>query len=424
MTRFSYARTLLLGFGFFGISVLWGIYNAQVPIFLQAGRPDFTEGATIAGYGFSTTLTGFIMSLDNMAALFILPYIGALSDRTHTRIGRRKPYILIGAPLAAIAFVSIPLMAGAPLPLFMAAVFGTLLTMDIFRTPVIALMPDLTPSPQRSQANGVINLMGGIGAVLAFLVGGRLFDIAPWASFAFGALLMLTACAAVVIFIREPAAPEAAEEELGMIAVLRGIARDPDRSAIALLAAIFCWFLAYSALEVFWTSFATNALGVSAGQATTMLAYFSLSIVIFAVPSGMIGSRVGRKRTIMTGLVGFALTLIWGYTLSGPGLAPIMLALAGVAWSLILVNSLPMVVDLAPSAQVGAYTGMYYIASMLASIVGPTLVGAIIGLAGNNYRVGFIYGPITLLLALGCMLVVRRGEALLTPAVAVEALRK
>ncbi|NTV64597.1 MAG: SLC45 family MFS transporter, partial [Oscillochloris sp.] len=135
MSRFSYARTLLLGFGFFGISVLWGIYNAQVPIFLQAGRPGFSEGASISGYGFSTALTGFIMSLDNIAALVILPYIGALSDRTRTRIGRRKPYILIGAPLAGLAFVGIPLLAGAPLPLFMAAVAGTLLAMDLFRTP-------------------------------------------------------------------------------------------------------------------------------------------------------------------------------------------------------------------------------------------------------------------------------------------------
>lgn len=416
MPRFSYARTLLLGFGFFGISILWGIYNAQVPIFLQAGRADFTEGATIAGYGFSTALTGFIMSLDNIAALIILPYIGALSDRTRTRIGRRKPYILIGAPLAALAFCAIPLLAGAPLALFMLAVGGTLLAMDFFRTPVIALMPDLIPSPQRSQANGVINLMGGLGAVLAFLVGGRLFDYAPWASFAFGALLMLAASATVLIFIREPAVPEAAEDEVGLTAALRGVARDPDRSAIALLSAIFCWFLAYSALEVFWTSFATNELGTSAGQATQLLAFFSLAIVIFAVPSGLVGARLGRKRTIIGGLLGFAATLLWGSTLNTPDLAPVMLVLAGVAWSLILVNSLPMVVDLAPAAQLGAYTGMYYIASMLASIVGPTLVGTIIGWAGNSYRVGFIYGPITLLLALGCMLAVRRGEATTLPA--------
>ena len=177
----------------------------------------------------------------------------------------------------------------------MAAVFGTLLTMDFFRTPVIALMPDLTPSPLRSQANGVINLMAGLGAVLAFLIGGRLFHYAPWASFAFGALLMLAACATVLIFIREPVAPEAADDEVGLLAALRGVARDPDRSAIALLAAIFCWFLAYSALEVFWTSFATNELQVSAGQATEMLAFFVGAIVLFAVPSGLLGKRLGRS---------------------------------------------------------------------------------------------------------------------------------
>lgn len=409
MQRFSYRRTLLLGFGFFGISVLWGIYNAQVPIFLQAGREDFA--AEVAGYGFSATQTGFIMSLDNLAALFILPYIGALSDRTRTRIGRRMPYIVIGAPLAALAFGSIPLLAGGPLPLFMGAVFCTLLAMDLFRTPVIALMPDLTPSAQRSQANGVINLMGGLGAVLAFLIGGLLFDMAPWSSFVFGALLMLAACATVVIFIREPAVPEATEKEPGLLESLRGVAADPDRSAIALLAAIFCWFLAYSAVEVFWTSFATNELGITSGEGTSLLAYFSLAIVIFAVPSGLVGARLGRKRTIMAGLIGFAGMLLWGYTMRSAAPAPVMLALAGTCWSLVLVNSLPMVVDLAPTAQAGAYTGMYYIASMLAAIIGPTMLGAIIEAAGNDYRVGFLYGPAALLLAFGCMLMVRRGEA-------------
>ena len=411
MPAFSYKRILVLGFGFFGVSILWGIYNAQVPIFLQAGRADFDSGAGVHGYGFSTRLTGFIMSLDNLAALFILPYVGALSDRTRTRWGRRKPFIMLGAPLAAIAFAAIPLLAGAPLPLFMAVIFATLLAMDIFRTPVVSLMPDLTPSPQRSQANGVINLMGGLGAVLAFLVGGILFDIAPWASFLFGAALMAGACLIVILMVREPAMPEGGGAEAGLLESLRGVAVSPDRSAVALLGAIFFWFLAYSAVEVFWTSFATNALGTTAGQATTLLAFFSLSIVLFAVPSGLVGARFGRKRTIMLGLVGFAIMLAWGYILADASLAPVMLVLAGIAWSLILVNSLPMVVDMAPPERLGAYTGMYYLSSQMSSIVGPTLLGWIIGLAGNDYRAAFLYGPLTLAFALACMTLVRRGEA-------------
>jgi maltose/moltooligosaccharide transporter len=408
---FSYKRTLVLGFGFLGISALWLIYNAYVPILLQAGRPDFAPGAGLRGYGLSPTLTGAIMTLDNLAALAILPYIGALSDRTRTRWGRRKPYIVVGAPVAAAAFAAIPLLAGLPLLVFMGAIVVTLLAMDLFRTPVISLMPDTTPSPYRSQANGVINLMGGVGAVLATLIGGALFALGGWAPFAFGAALMLTACALVVALVREPAVPQRADDEPGLFASLREVAADPDRSTIALLLAIFCWFLGYSAIEVFWTSFATNVLAVNAGQATQLLTFFSLAIVLFSIPSGLIGARWGRKRTIAIGLIGFAVMLAWGYVITSAAYAPVMLALAGVAWSLILVNSLPMVVDMAPPQRLGTYTGMYYLASQLSAIVGPVLVGWIITLAGNDYRVGFLYAPVTLLIALGCLRLVRRGEA-------------
>lgn len=416
MPSFSYRRTLILGFGFLGISVLWGIYNAYVPLLLQAGRPDFAEGAGVRGYGLGTTLTGFIMTLDNLAALFILPYIGALSDRTHTRIGRRMPYILIGAPIAAVAFAAIPLLNGFPLPIFMAAIIVTLLAMDLFRTPVISLMPDITPSAKRSQANGAINLMGGIGAVLAFLGGGLLFRVGAWAPFAFGAIVMLVACGMVIAFIREPAQPAEVEQEASVLETLRNVVTQSDRSTRALLFAIFFWFLGYSAIEVFWTSYATNVLGVDGGRATTLLTFFSLSIVIFAIPSGLIGAKLGRKRTITIGLIGFAIMLAWGYVLNNVAFAPFMLAIAGVTWSLILVNSLPMVVDMAPPGRLGSYTGMYYLSSQLSAIVGPVLVGWIIALFGNNYRVGFIYAPITLLIALPFLLAVRRGEATREPA--------
>ncbi|WP_026370075.1 MFS transporter [Kallotenue papyrolyticum] len=411
MPAFSYRRTLILGFGFLGISLLWGIYNAYVPLLLQAGRPDFTKGAGLPGYGLGTTITGFIMTLDNLAALLILPYIGALSDRTHTRLGRRRPYILAGAPVAAMAFAAIPLLNGAPLPVFMAAIIVTLLAMDLFRTPVIALMPDITPSAKRSQANGAINLMGGVGAVLAFLLGGWLFRFGIWAPFAFGAITMLVACGMVIAFIREPEQPAEAEGEASVLDTLRNVLRGADRSARALLLAIFFWFLGYAAIEVFWTSYATDVLGLNGGQATMLLTFFSLSIVICSIPSGLIGARLGRKRTITVGLLGFGSMLIWGYVLTDATLAPLMLVIAGAMWSLILVNSLPMVVDMAPPERLGSYTGLYYLASQSAAILGPVLVGWIIALAGNNYRVGFLYAPLTLLIALPLLLLVQRGEA-------------
>jgi len=410
--KFSYGRLLLLGFGFMGTTILWGIYNAYVPIFLQAGREGFASTAGVDGFGMTATATGFIMTLDNIAALFILPFIGAWSDRIRTRIGRRKPFIAIGAPLAFIGFIGIPIMLKVSLIPFMIAIFITLFAMDVFRTPVISLMPDITPSPKRSQANGIINLMGGIGAVLAFVVGGILFKVSVGAPFYFGGIIMLIGAGVVLYFIKEPDVPAPKEEEPGLLEAFKTVLVDKDRSALALLLAIFFWFLGYGALEVFFTSFAVNRFGVDSGVATGLLAYFSLPIVLFSPLSGILGAKFGRKLIIMAGIVGFAILLFWGYTIQSLGMVKIMLPLTGVTWSLILVNSLPMVVDMAPQDRLGTYTGLYYLSSQSSAIAGPIMAGKIIEMFNNNYGVGFVYGAVTLLIALVCMLPVKRGEAL------------
>lgn len=412
--KFNYWRVLLLGFGFMGVSLLWGIYNAYVPVFLQAGRPDFSATAGVTGFGMSASFTGFIMTLDNIAALFILPFVGAYSDRIWTRWGRRKPFIATGAPIALLGFIAIPLFLGQSLLLFMAAIFITLFAMDIFRTPVVSLMPDITPSPKRSQANGMINLMGGIGGVLAFAVGGLLFKVSVGAPFYFGGIAMLLGCGIVLLFIREPnpKTVEPAEGEPGLIGSLKTISKDKDFSTLYFLFAIFFWFLGYNALEVFFTSFAVNELNVDSGQATFLLAYFSLAIIIFAPICGFIGGKTGRKKAIGVGIIAFAALLTYGYTITTVLQAKIMLLLCGIAWSFILVNSLPMVVDMAPQDRLGAYTGLYYLSSQSSAIVGPILSGKIIDIFSNNYRTAFLYAAITLIIALLFLLPVKRGEAL------------
>ncbi|MBW2180429.1 MAG: MFS transporter [Deltaproteobacteria bacterium] len=412
--KFNYWRVLLLGFGFMGVSLLWGIYNAYVPVFLQAGRPDFSATAGVTGFGMSASFTGFIMTLDNIAALFILPFVGAYSDRIWTRWGRRKPFIATGAPIALLGFIAIPLFLGQSLLLFMAAIFITLFAMDIFRTPVVSLMPDITPSPKRSQANGMINLMGGVGGVLAFAVGGLLFKVSVGAPFYFGGIAMLLGCGIVLLFIREPnpETVEPAEGEPGLIGSLKTISKDKDFSTLYFLFAIFFWFLGYNALEVFFTSFAVNELNVDSGQATFLLAYFSLAIIIFAPVCGFIGGKTGRKKAIGVGIIAFAALLTYGYTITTVLQAKIMLLLCGIAWSFILVNSLPMVVDMAPQDRLGAYTGLYYLSSQSSAIVGPILSGKIIDIFSNDYRTAFLYAAITLIIALLFLLPVKRGEAL------------
>ncbi|NHZ86569.1 MAG: MFS transporter [Planctomycetia bacterium] len=377
---FSYRRLLLLGFGFMGVSLLWGIYNAYVPIFLQAGRADYSTTAGVVGFGMGADTTGFIMTLDNIAALFILPFVGAYSDRIWTKFGRRKPFIAVGAPLALIGFIGIPLFLGGSLLLFMGAIFVTLFAMDLFRTPVVSLMPDITPSPKRSQANGMINLMGGIGGVLAFAVGGILFKVSVGAPFYFGGIVMLIACGIVLLFIKEPKpeSVEPVEGKPGLIGSFKTIIKDNDKSALYLLGAIFFWFLGYNALEVFFTSFAVNVLGVDSGEATFLLAYFSLAIIITAPIAGYIGGKIGRKRTMIVGIIAFAILLAYGYTITTILQVKIMLPLSGIAWSMILVNSLPMVIDMAPQDRLGAYTGLYYLSAQSSAIVGPILSGKII----------------------------------------------
>ena len=411
--KFNYGRILLLGFGFMGVTLLWGIYNAYVPIFLQAGRPDYSTTAGVSGFGMSASWTGFIMTLDNIAALFILPWIGAMSDRLWTKIGRRKPFILAGAPLAFLVFVAIPLFVGNSLIFFMGAIFLTLLAMDLFRTPVISFMGDITPSPKRSQANGMINLMGGIGGVLAFVVGGLLFKVSVGAPFYFGGIAMLVGCGIVIAFIKEPAPDEAnaPEETPALLNSLKHVLKDHDKSALMLLGAIFFWFLGYGALEVFFTSFAVNRLGVDSGEATFLLAYFSIAIIGFSPVSGWIGAKIGRKKAISIGIVGFATLLAIGFFMETVIAAKIILPLCGVSWSLILVNSLPMVLDMAPIGHLGVYTGMYYLASQFSNIVGPILSGKIIDVFNNDYRTAFLYGSVTLIIALLFMIPVKKGEA-------------
>jgi Na+/melibiose symporter-like transporter len=241
------------------------------------------------------------MTLDNIAALLIQPPIGAWSDRLRTRIGRRMPFILIGAPLAALAFGWIPL--ATVLPLFVAGTTTLLLSMALWRTPVVALMPDITPSPFRSQANGIINFMGGVGAIISFLVGAELYKLSPAFPFWMGSALVIISSLLVFAFIREPKVYEAPKAQPGMLASLREVLDDADKSALRLLLAIFFWFVGFAAVEAFFNLYATNHLGLTASDGARLLGQLSLIFVIFALPAGYIGARLGRRLTIMGGIL-------------------------------------------------------------------------------------------------------------------------
>ena len=387
-TRFPYAKTFILGFGFFGISLIWPIFNNFVPIFL---KEDFA---------LSATLIGFIMTWDNYLNMFVQPIVGERSDRTRTRIGRRKPWMLAGAPLAAIFFIAVPAI-GSPVGIMFAILF-TNLGMALFRAPTIALLGDLFPAHQRSTANGVINLMGGVGAIVAFLIGGALYQAGRIAPFVFGSVVLLVAITVVLIFVREPEALQETEAEdygSGFVANLDEVLRASDRSGLLILLAILSLFMGFNALETWISSCGRFSLGIDEGRMAILTSGLALMFVIFAVPSGLLATRFGRKRIILIGIAGLSLLFLYGLVVANQVMLIIFLVPAGFFWALINVNSLPMVYDVGGDARIGAFTGLYYFAANIAAVAGPQTVGFLIDLTDDNYRIMFVFAAAFMILA-------------------------
>lgn len=435
--RLDYPRTFTLGLGFFAISLCWSLYNAFVPVFLDN---------VLADTALKGTLIGLIMTFDNIAAVTLQPYFGAASDRTRNKHGRRMPYILVGMPLGAVFFALIPAFRSS-LPAMMAALITMNLAMSIFRAPTVALMPDITPPALRSKANGVINLMGGLGALLAFFVGSRLYRINPTLPFAFAGILMIISALVLRWRIREPEVVEGVGEDgetVGILDALGEVWRDPDRSAIYMLLAIFSWFVAWNGIEAFFTLYGKDVWGISEASGALYLGFFSLALVAFAIPAGFLATSIGRARTIKIGIVGLAVclamiglvgsdslgrpvlnalnTLFFSGSVGADGqpaivgamlarasiIVPAVLALAGMFWAAININSYPMVVDMAARSKTGAYTGLYYLFSSLAAITGPPVFGFLRDLYGMKSL--FPFAVFCALVALVFMTQVKRGE--------------
>jgi maltose/moltooligosaccharide transporter len=312
--------------------------------------------------------------------------------------------------------------------LFVSCTSTLLLSMALWRTPVVALMPDITPSAFRSQANGIINLMGGLGAIVATLGGSVLFKMNEAYPFWAGSVLMLVAVLLLFILVKEPKEYEAStqQDRPSLWGALQEELRAKEKSPLKILLAIFFWFVAYNAIEAFFTLYAQNHLGLDGSDGARLLGHLSVIFVLFALPAGIIGARFGRRKTIMTGIVLMGLLMLSMYFWPKESLVipigklpalgqlytiSILLMLAGASWAMINVNSLPMVVDMTDNSKVGTYTGLYYLFSTLAAIAGPNINGWIVWLTGNNYGLVMVIGPIFMAIALVMMLGVRRGEA-------------
>lgn len=439
--KLNYWQISLIGVGFLASSLAWAVYNAQVPLILDER------------FSMSRTMIGTIMTIDNFFGVILQPLIGAWSDGTRSRLGRRLPWIAFGIPICAFLFALIPLQT--ILWQFMAVIIAFNLLMALWRSPVVSIMPDVTPSPLRSEANGMINLMGGVGSIVAFYYGGILSDIRPDKFYAFlmASVIMMIALVFLLIFVRDPDSinyreennlsvrdnlanrwAQSAKEQFSLYqaalpldaslatvpladsqeskrSMTAFLALPPQyrKSLAALLLAIFAWFMGNNAIETFFTLYATNTYDISGGQATMMLAGFSLAFLLFAIPAGRLGHRFGRKRTILVGILGFIAIFLLIIAQPTQFLLQILLMVGGLFWSLININSLPMVLEFASFTSIGTFTGYYYLFSFSASIVSPIFYGLLQDLFKTDHLL-FVFALVCFIVALISMHFVKHGE--------------
>lgn len=411
MMKLNYKKVIFTGFAFFLICAFWQAYDNVIPLILTNK------------FGMNQTWSGVIMALDNLFALFLLPLFGALSDKTNTKFGRRTPYIFIGTICAVLFFIFLPLID--TLWLFILALLLVLLSMSIFRSPAVALMPDVTCKPYRSKANAVINLMGTAGGMIV-LVFGTIFktseehktDFFPYILATAGLMLLglivflLTVrekkWAAEMIEDAEKYFPDKEEEERETVG--GKLTKSQVVSLVLILASVALWYMGYNAVTSKYSLYATNVLGHDYNL--TMMIAQGAAIVAY-IPVGLVASKMGRKKTVLIG-VALLFTAFLTAAFMRKGSSPIIMytlfALAGIGWATINVNSFPMVVELAKSSDTGRYTGFYYTASMAAQTLTPVLSGVIMDAAGNMLPL-FFYAAAMVGGSFLTMLFVRHGDS-------------
>ena len=443
-TKLNYKRTFLIGLAFLSICSFWQMYDNIIPLILQNT------------YHLGETMTGAVMALDNVLAIFLLPVFGALSDKVHTKLGRRMPFIVAGTILAVIFMMMLPMIDNAEKArwstgesfsnqvIFLAVLFFTLVSMGLYRSPAVALMPDVTPNHLRSRANAVINLMGAVGGVYALimikvLVGkGETPDYLPL--FASIAAVMAIAVGILVITIRENKLREEVEkaeavntekveekaiaegveaageieavadmEQSGATGKVKGMPKEVKRSMYFMLASIFLWFTAYNAVTTAFSRYTKVVWKMEGGSFANCLMVATVAAILSYIPIGNISAKIGRKKTIMGGVL--LMAACYGSAIFAREYHPIVnvaFALIGVAWAAINVNSYPMIVAMSSGSDVGKFTGTYYTFSMAAQILTPVLSGFL--LENVSYNTLFPYALFFSLMAFLTMTQVRHGD--------------
>lgn len=434
--KLNYKRTVLIGLAFLSICAFWQMYDSIIPLILQNT------------FGIGETLTGAIMAADNVLAIFLLPLFGALSDKTDIRFGRRMPFIVTGTVLAVIFLMLLPIAdRQVNIVLFIVSLFALLVSMGLYRSPAVALMPDLTPNKLRSKGNAIINLMGAVGGVytlimIKLLVGkGDRPDYMPL--FVSVAALMVISVGILVITISEKkieakvaAEIKAYEDSTGLKVetedtieeeqlleaeknssdenkgktVKMQMPPEVKRSMAFLLTSIFLWFTAYNAVTTAFSRYTKVVWHLEGGGFADCLMVATVAAILSYVPIGNLAGRIGRKKTILVGIVlmsicYFAAIFVGRYH----GLVNVAFAVIGIGWAAINVNSYPMIVEMSKGSDIGKFTGTYYTFSMAAQILTPILSGFL--LENVSYRTLFPYAFVFSVLAFITMTQVRHGDA-------------
>ncbi len=421
-------RTVLTGLAFLSICAFWQMYNSIVPLILTNT------------FHLNETYSGMIMAADNILALFLLPLFGSLSDKTSTRIGKRMPYVLFGTGAAIILMNILPIIdnsysaapSGFKTVSFVIVLGLLLVAMGTYRSPAVALMPDITPKPLRSKANAIINLMGALGGVIYLGVAAVMYPNSKVAGlehvnyqplFIVVASIMFVAVAVLFLTVKEPKLV-AEQRELEAKHPEWNLAEDDGsghetlpasvkKSLGFLLASICLWFIGYNAVETWFTTYVSQVMGQALGGASTCLLIATGGAVISYIPIGVLASKLGRKRTIMGGIILLASCFGLGYFLTTTYheinlVMFIVFALVGLAWAAINVNSLPMVVEMCKGSDIGKFTGYYYTFSMAAQVVTPVVAGYL--MRNVSYTALFPYAAVFVAMSFVTMLFVKHGD--------------
>ena len=409
--KLEYKKVILTGFAFFVILAFWQAYDNVIPLLL------------VNKFNLNQTWSGVVMALDNVFAVFMLPIFGALSDKANTKYGRRTPFIFIGTILAVITFIFLPIIDS--LWLFIIVLLLALVSMSVFRSPAVALMPDVTCKPHRSKANAVINLMGTAGGIIVLGLG-MVFKTSEvgkidffWFIFAV-CVVMIIGLVVFILTVKET--KWATEMQLNTEKFFPDLeveqrkqsndklSRGQLKSLLFILASVILWYMGYNAVTSKFSLYASNVL--EQDYNSTMLIAQGAAIISY-IPVGIIASKVGRKTSIIAGVI-MLFTAFFFAIFVKSNTTPLVMyglfALAGIGWATINVNSYPMVVELAKNSDTGKYTGYYYTASMSAQILTPVLSGLIMDLVGNMSPL-FVYSSVCVGLALVTSLFIKHGDS-------------